>query len=117
MPIDASEIADIARAAFRAHAATWTSYAELAEAYGLTRGRALVVARALVPEPTHDCWYSIRDKKGVYNVPVNEADPGAFSQAAADRLLHAAGVDVTNQRAAASRKLTWASGRWRLAGA
>jgi hypothetical protein len=114
--IDAAAIANLARAAFSGHPATWTSYAELAEAYGLTRRHARVVARALGPEPTHDCWYRIRDKNGVYNVPFDEADPKAFSQAEADRRLRAAGVDVTNQRADPGRKLIWTHGKWVQAG-
>src|SRR4051812_8743626 len=114
--IDAGAIAQTARSAFRAHPASWTSYAELAEAHGLTRGHALVVARALNPEPTHDCWYRIRNQDGVYNVPVSEDDPGTYTQAEADRLLRADGVAVTNRRADPSRKLTWANGTWRRVG-
>lgn len=112
--LDAGAIAALARSAFLAFPASWTSYAELAEARGLTRGHALVVARALVPEPTHDCWYRIRDKNGVYNVPISESDPQNFTQAEADRLLRADGVSVTNHRADPRRRLIWAGRRWQL---
>jgi hypothetical protein len=65
--IDSAAIAALARGALDDHPVTWTSYAELCSAGGLDRGVALVVARLLVPEPTGDHWFRIRNSDGVYN--------------------------------------------------
>jgi hypothetical protein len=108
--IDASAIAAVARQALNAHPSTWTSYAELCSASGINRGAALVVARALIPEPTGDHWFRIRNEDGIYNVPSDEAergDPVRYSQAEADRQLEAIGVRVINKRADRKRKLCW----------
>jgi hypothetical protein len=79
---------------------------------------ALVVARLLIPEPTGDHWFRIRNSDGVYNVPSDEAehgDPVRFSQAEADRQLAAIGVAVVARRADAGRKLCWTSSGWAVA--
>jgi len=113
--IDAAAIAALARRALDEHPATWTSYAELCSASGLDRGLALVVARLLIPEPTGDHWFRIRNSEGVYNVPSDEAehgDPVQFSQAEADRHLVAIGVPVVAKRADPARKLCWSSSGW-----
>ena len=113
--IDAPAIAATARAALDENPSTWTSYAELCSASGLSRGLALVVARALDPEPTINHWFRIRNEAGLYNVPVDEGDPGQFSRAEADRKLAAVGVAVIDGRADRARKLVWTSDGWTLA--
>ena len=115
--IDASAIAAIARQALGAHPSTWSSYAELCSASGINRGAALVVTRALIPEPTVDHWFRIRNADGIYNVPSDEAergDPVRFSQVEADRQLEAIGVRVINKRADQKRKLRWTRTGWTL---
>ena len=111
-------LAASARAALDAHPYTWTSYAELCAANGLDRGMAMVVARQLVPEPTGEHWFRIRNSDGVYNVPADEAARGGlvrFSQAEADRALEAIGIGVRAHRADPERKLLWMHGEWCLA--
>ncbi len=118
--IDASAIAAIAREALDTNPSTWTSYAELCSASGINRGAALVVARALIPEPTGDHWFRIRNEAGIYNVPSDEAergDPVRYSQAEADRQLESIGVRVINKRADQKRKLCWTeTAGWTLGG-
>ena len=80
---------------------------------------ALVVARQLIPEPTGQHWFRIRNSDGIYNVPADEAergDPVRYSQAEADRALEAIGVTVRSHRADPERKLLWMHGEWCLAG-
>jgi len=117
--VDVTVVAASARAALDAHPSTWTSYAELCSANGLHRGLSLVIARQLIPEPTGDHWFRIRNSDGVYNVPTDEAergDPVRYSQAEADRALEAIGVQVVRHRADPDRKLLWMHGEWCLAG-
>jgi hypothetical protein len=113
--IEGAEIAAEARRILDAHPATWTSYAELCSAHGLSRGLALVVARAMAPEPTGGHWFRIRNEAGVYNVPVNEHDRVSYGQAEADRLLRSIGVTVIGGRADPGRKIVWTSEGWVLA--
>ena len=113
--IDAAAVAAVARQALDEHPSTWTSYAELCSASGINRGAALVVARALIPEPTGDHWFRIRNSDGVYNVPSDEAergDPVRYSQFEADRQLEAIGVRVIDRRADQRRKLCWTPAGW-----
>jgi hypothetical protein len=79
---------------------------------------ALVVARQLIPEPTGQHWFRIRNSDGVYNVPTDEAergDPVRFSRAEADSALEAIGVGLHSHRADPERKLLWMHGEWCLA--
>jgi hypothetical protein len=115
--VDASAIAAEARQMLDAHPATWTSYAELCSAHGLSRGLALVVAKALIPQPTGDHWFRIRNEAGVYNAPVDEDDLVGFGQAEADRKLRSIGVGVVGTRADPGRKMVWTADRWALASA
>jgi len=118
-PIDASEVAAIARRALDDHPSTWTSYAELCSASELDRGLALVVARLLIPEPTGEHWFRIRNSDGVYNVPADEAehgDPVRYSQGEADKQLARIGVRVVAKRADRARKLCWTSDGWVIGG-
>ena len=117
--VDIAAVAASARAALDTHPSTWTSYAELCSANGLDRGLALVIARQLIPEPTGEHWFRIRNSDGVYNVPTDEAergDPVRYSQAEADRALEAIGIQVDRHRADPDRKLLWMHGEWCLAG-
>ena len=114
--IDAESIAATARRALNQYPATWTSYAELCSAHDLSRQLALVVARQLQPAPTGDHWFRIRNSEGVYNVPADEVDTVAFSQAEADSRLRAIGVDIVDRRADPARKLYWTPDGWPLRG-
>ncbi len=51
-----------------------------------------------------------------YNVPADEVErnPTYYTQAQADRLLAASGVQVVNGRADRGRKLVWIEQRWRI---
>jgi hypothetical protein len=116
--LDAAMIANEARLALDEHPGTWTSYAQLCDANGLSRRLALVVARLLVPEPTESHWYRIRNEAGVYRVPADEpdrGDPSRYSQSRADQLLGSIGVGVVNGRADPARKLVWGAQGWALA--
>ena len=44
------------------HPATWTSYAELCSAMGLTRSLAPTVARQVTFDATGAHWYRVRDE-------------------------------------------------------
>jgi hypothetical protein len=115
--LDSAAIASVARAGLDAHPGTWTSYAELCSASGLDRQLALVVARHLVPEPTGEHWFRIRNGDGVYNMPTDEAKRGdvvRFGQAEADRRLEEIGVRVVDRRADRRRKIVWTSTGWQL---
>jgi len=115
--IDSAAIAAIARTCLDEHPGTWTSYAELCSAAGLDRQLALVVARHLVPEPTSEHWFRIRNGEGVYNMPTDEAERGdivRFSPAEADRRLEEIGVRVVDRRADRRRKLVWTTTGWQL---
>src|SRR5262245_58073806 len=112
--IDAAAIAAEAQRVLEAHPATWTSYAELCSAHGLSRSLALVVAKALIPLPTGDHWFRIRNEAGVYNAPVGEDDLVGFSQVEADRRLRSIGVGVVDDRADPGRKMVWTADGWVL---
>jgi hypothetical protein len=127
--IDAAAIGRTARAALDKHPATWTSYAELCSATGLTRSLALTVARQLVLEPTGSHWFRIRDDDGVYDVPAvdvadadgtadaadaPDAEPSPFSRLEADRRLAEGGIAVVDGRADPERKLSWTGSGWAL---
>ena len=68
-PIDTAGIARTARAALDKHPATWTSYAELCSAMGMTRSSAGMIARQHIFEPTGTHWFRIRTDDGVYEPP------------------------------------------------
>ena len=128
-PIDAGAIARTARAALDKHPMTWTSYAELCSAMGLTRSLAAAVARTPIFEPTGSHWFRVRDDHGVYEVPAAEAErPGAEQPGdepsdaehptaeEADRRLEALGVAIVDGRADPARKLAWTGSGWALHG-
>ncbi|MET0146391.1 MAG: hypothetical protein ABW328_16645 [Ilumatobacteraceae bacterium] len=115
----------MARAALDKHPATWTSYAELCSATGLTRNLAPTVARELHPEPTGAHWFRIRDDNGAFvaaeaaEAADGDEEPGDAdrpSPADADRQLAASGVAVADGRADPARKLHWTGSGWALPG-
>jgi hypothetical protein len=113
--INAAAVVAVARQALDEHPSTWTSYAELCAASGISRGFAVAVARMLIGEPTADDWFRIRNSEGVYNVPTDEAERGdasRYSREEADRLLESIGVSVDGTRADRHRKLSWTGSGW-----
>ena len=121
-PIDTAGIARTARAALDKHPGTWTSYAELCSAMGMTRSSAGTIARQHIFEPTGTHWFRIRSDDGVYEPPTTdeagaEADePVLLSPAEADAQLTAIGVAVADGRADPDRKLGWNGSAWTLPG-
>jgi hypothetical protein len=118
--LDVTGIARTAQSALGKHPLSWTSYAELCSATGLTRRNAEVVAGRLVPAliPLH--WFRVRDDDGVYTPPADLAEaenPEQFGQAEADRELTTLGVEVLDGRADPQRKLHWNGAAWALTGA
>jgi hypothetical protein len=114
-PIDTAGIARTARAALDKHPGTWTSYAELCSAMGMTRSSAGVLARQHIFEPTGSHWFRIRSDDGVYEAPTVEEgadEAGPLSPADADAQLIAIGVGVVDGRADPDRKLGWNGSAW-----
>ena len=128
-PIDAAAVVRTARAALDKHPATWTSYAELCSAMGLTPSLAPAVARQVTFDATGAHWYRVRDEHGSFVVtaagaeageteaPRAEApDAGRPGAEEADRQLEALGVTVVDGRADPDRKLAWTGSGWALHG-
>lgn len=121
-PLDVAAVARTARAALDKHPATWTSYAELCSAMGLTRSLAPTIARQVVFDPTGSHWFRVRDEHGAYAIPA-EDDPSDAEHAAgrptadeADQQLETFGVAVVDGRADPARKLAWTGSGWALHG-
>ena len=126
-PIDTAGIVRTARAALDKHPGTWTSYAELCSAMGMTRSSAGVLARQHIFEPTGTHWFRIRSDDGVYEAPTVEeaadgsvdegaAQPASLSPAEADAQLTAIGVAVVDGKADPACKLGWNGSAWTLPG-
>ncbi|MET0459984.1 MAG: hypothetical protein ABW195_12110, partial [Ilumatobacteraceae bacterium] len=117
-----------ARAALDKHPQTWTSYAELCSAMGMTRSSAGRLARQHVFERPGAHWFRVRNDDGVFEWPDavegNEGDPGvdvaevavSFDPDEADRELAGIGVAVVDGRADPDRKLGWNGSAWTLPG-
>ncbi len=59
------------------------------------------MARLLIPEPTGEHWFRIRNSDGVNNVPTDDAesgDPVRYSQGEADKQLARIGVRVVAKK-------------------
>ena len=126
-PIDTAGIVRTARAALDKHPGTWTSYAELCSAMGMTRSSAGTMARQHIFEPTGAHWFRIRSDDGVYEPPTPDegtdragtdgAEPAPLlSPTDADAHLTAIGVAVVDGRADPGRKLGWNGSAWTLPG-
>ncbi|MET0324044.1 MAG: hypothetical protein ABW219_02390 [Ilumatobacteraceae bacterium] len=127
-PLDTAGIVRTARAALDKHPQTWTSYAELCSAMGMTRSSAGRLARQHVFERPGAHWFRVRNDDGVFEWPDavegNEGDPGvdvavvavSFDPDEADRELAGIGVAVVDGRADPDRKLGWNGSAWTLPG-
>ena len=89
----------------RENTGTWTSYAELCEAHGLSRQLALVLARAIIPGGnTPEIYFRLRNADGVYNPGNHER---STANVEADGRLREIGVDVVGGRADPHRQMIW----------
>jgi hypothetical protein len=129
-PLDTAGIVRTARAALDKHPATWTSYAELCSAMGMTRSSAGLLARQHVFERPGAHWFRVRNDDGVFEWPDGtQAAPGdrrgdgdeagegggvTLDPDEADRELLAIGVAVVDGRADPDRKLGWNGSAWTL---
>jgi len=121
-PIDTAGIARTASAALDKHPGTWTSYAELCSAMGMTRSSADRIARQHIFESTGTHWFRIRSDDGAYEPPTTDEagadgnEPVLLSRDEADAQLTGIGIAVVDGRPDPARKLGWNGSAWTLPG-